>query len=185
MDCELSTRASIRAFDVSEHLLLLGRGRAAIARYEADVEQSRLRTFPPQFNLLRGRKPGLSRSRAHRSATRRRSAFEDPPRGDRRKPRRTARTRSRWSSAPKWVHPVRMPQVTVLRKGGPTGPTRLRACQRTSASMRRSATLASTLPRLPQPTPTPSRAYGYLNSVPFGGIAGFRDLWVRVCRRHD
>ncbi|HWB70693.1 MAG TPA: hypothetical protein VG452_00620 [Egibacteraceae bacterium] len=58
-DCELSTRSSIRAFYAREHLLIVAEGELPSPGYLVDIEQSLIEIFPPQFSLLRCRRPGV------------------------------------------------------------------------------------------------------------------------------
>lgn len=57
--CELATRTSIRVFYAHEYLLIVAEGQLPTPGYDPLIEQSRLMIFPPQFSLLRCRKPGI------------------------------------------------------------------------------------------------------------------------------
>ncbi len=58
-DCELSTRTAIRAFYAYEYLLIVAEGELPTPGFEVDIEQSPLTIFPPQFSLLRCPLPGV------------------------------------------------------------------------------------------------------------------------------
>jgi len=55
---ELSTRDSLRAFFGHGHLVLVARGHFPTPGYQADIEQSPIDVFPPEFSVLRRRLPG-------------------------------------------------------------------------------------------------------------------------------
>jgi hypothetical protein len=58
--CELAARSGIRAFRASgAQLLIVAEGELPTPGFTVDIVQSPLRIFPPQFNLLRCRRPGI------------------------------------------------------------------------------------------------------------------------------
>lgn len=56
---ELAQRHRIRAFRVGRYVLLVAEGDLPSPGYEVDIEQSPLRIFPQQYNLLRRERPGF------------------------------------------------------------------------------------------------------------------------------
>ena len=57
--CELASRSSIRAFRISENVLLVAEGDLPSPGFQADIRQDPRRIFPPQFDLLRCPRPGV------------------------------------------------------------------------------------------------------------------------------
>lgn len=56
---ELAQRTAIRAFRAGRHVLIVAEGDLPTPGYQVDILQSPLKIFPPQFNLLRRRRPGV------------------------------------------------------------------------------------------------------------------------------
>ena len=57
--CELAERTRIRAFRAYEDILILAEGDLPSPGFTADIEQSPIRIFPQQFNLVRCRLDGI------------------------------------------------------------------------------------------------------------------------------
>jgi hypothetical protein len=55
---ELAQRTRIEAFRAGRYVLILAEGELPTPGYDVDVQQSPIRIFPPQFNLLRRERPG-------------------------------------------------------------------------------------------------------------------------------
>jgi len=55
----LAERTRIRAFRAGRHLLLVAEGQLPDPGFETDIQQSPLRIFPQQYNLVRRRRPGF------------------------------------------------------------------------------------------------------------------------------
>ena len=56
---ELAQRTKIRAFRAGRYLLIVATGNLPTPGYDVNIEQSPIRIFPPQFNLLRRERPGV------------------------------------------------------------------------------------------------------------------------------
>ena len=56
---ELAQRNRIRAFRAGRYLLIVAEGDLPTPGYDVNIEQSPIRIFPPQFNLLRRERPGI------------------------------------------------------------------------------------------------------------------------------
>ncbi len=56
---ELAQRNRIRAFRAGRYLLIVAQGDLPTPGYDVKIEQSPIRIFPPQFNLLRRERPGV------------------------------------------------------------------------------------------------------------------------------
>ena len=56
---ELAQCTRIQAFRAGRYLLILAEGDLPTPGYDVDIQQSPLRFFPPQFNLLRRERPGV------------------------------------------------------------------------------------------------------------------------------
>jgi hypothetical protein len=57
--CELAARTGIRAFRIDQDLLLVAEGELPTPGFRVDIHQDPRRIFPPQFSLLRCRLPGI------------------------------------------------------------------------------------------------------------------------------
>ncbi len=57
--CDLAERTSIRIVQCDGHLLICARGDLPSPGFDAAIEQSPIRIFPPQFNIVRCRRPGV------------------------------------------------------------------------------------------------------------------------------
>jgi hypothetical protein len=56
---ELAQRNRIRAFRLGGYVLIVAEGDLPTPGYEVDIQQSPLRIFPQQYNLLRRERPGI------------------------------------------------------------------------------------------------------------------------------
>ncbi|MFD2093443.1 hypothetical protein [Blastococcus deserti] len=56
---ELAQRSSIRAFRAGRYVLIVAEGHLPTPGYELDIQQSPLRIFPQQYNLVRRELPGI------------------------------------------------------------------------------------------------------------------------------
>jgi hypothetical protein len=56
---ELADRSSLQAFRAGRYLLIVAEGDLPTPGYDLDIQQSPIRIFPPQFNLLRRERPGV------------------------------------------------------------------------------------------------------------------------------
>lgn len=185
-DCELSTRSSIRAFFAREHLLIVAEGELPSPGYFVDIEQSLIEIFPPQFSLLRCRRPGVFP--AVITPFRHSESF------------RIGETRPEQVT----VHHAEGSDEVLVEDCGAelgayaqaVGEGPAEACPEGadeatgfSKTLSFDEAFADALAKLPAITPTHP---DMLESVAvleigafFGGIAGFHDLWVRICRSHD
>ena len=57
--CDLAERAAIRIVQCEGHLLICARGDLPSPGFDAAIEQSPRRIFPPQYNIVRHRRPGV------------------------------------------------------------------------------------------------------------------------------
>ncbi|MEM7290791.1 MAG: hypothetical protein AAF412_10570 [Pseudomonadota bacterium] len=55
----LAHRTTIRIFQCEAHLLLCATGDLPDPGYDIDIEQSPLRIFPPEYNIVQCRRPGV------------------------------------------------------------------------------------------------------------------------------
>jgi hypothetical protein len=58
-DCELAGRDRIRAFRVDQNVLLIAEGELPSPGFQADIRPNPRRIFPQQFDLVRCRRPGI------------------------------------------------------------------------------------------------------------------------------
>jgi len=185
-DCELAARTRIRALRVDQNLLLIAVGELPSPGFRVDIRQNPRRIFPPQFDLLRCPLPGLFPQVVT--------------------PFRYAETvRFPANQASVTVHHADgadevtiedygselQPYADALR-GSPDRPCPPGADEATgfSNSLSFDEAFAQALANLP-----PLDLGGTADVLVrvqvveigglFGGIAGFNDLFVRVCRTHD
>jgi hypothetical protein len=57
--CELAARTGIHAFRIDQDLLLVAEGELPTPGFRVDIQQDPRRIFPPQFSLLRCQLPGI------------------------------------------------------------------------------------------------------------------------------
>ena len=57
--CDLAERSSIRIFQCDGAILICAMGDLPSPGFDVRIEQSPLRIFPPQFNIVRCRRPGV------------------------------------------------------------------------------------------------------------------------------
>ena len=182
---EFAQRTSIRAFRAGQRVLIVAEGDLPTPGYETDIVQSPLRIFPQQFNLLRRERPGV---------------WPDVV------------TPYRYGEAA--LYPIDQPVVTVHHaegqdrveietcgddlhefvaavEGSRDLPCPPGAEQSTGFSRNLSfdEAFADALVGLPSAAPPFSDALTRIRVLEvgalFGGIAGFRDLFVRICRTGD
>lgn len=181
-ECELAARTSIRAFHASEHLLIVAEGELPNPGYDVDIEQSPIEIFPPQFSLLRCPRPGFFPQVV--TPFRHSETFR--------------------------IGATRPDQVTVHHADGSDpvavedcghelapygevlgGPGEAGADEATGFSKKLSfdEAFADAVAKLPPLEPGHADVLETVRVAEigafFGGIAGFRDLWVRVTRTHD
>jgi hypothetical protein len=185
-DCELAARTRIRALRVDQNLLLIAEGELPSPGFRVDIRQNPRRIFPPQFDLLRCPLPGLFPQVIT--------------------PYRYAETvRFPADQASVTLHHADgadevtiedygselQPYADALR-GSPDRPCPPGADEATgfSSNLSFDEAFAQALANLP-----PLDLGGTADVLVrvqvveigglFGGIAGFNDLFVRVCRTHD
>ncbi len=183
--CELAERTRIRAFRAQQYVLIVAEGELPTPGFDVDITQSPLRIFPPQFNLLRCPRPGISPQVVT--------------------PYRYAETVQ---------FPADQPTVTVHHADGtdqvdiePCGKELSPYVQAISGDADRQCppgadeapgfsrnlsfeeAFADARAKLPPFTTTVADALETIRVVEigglFGGFAGFNDLFVRICRTHD
>lgn len=57
--CQLAQRTLLRAFRVEQYVLIVAAGELPTPGFDVNIEQSPLKIFPPQFNLLQCPRPGI------------------------------------------------------------------------------------------------------------------------------
>jgi len=57
--CELANRVTVRVFQAEGHILIAVAGDLPDPGYDIDIEQHPRRIFPPQYNIVRYRRPGV------------------------------------------------------------------------------------------------------------------------------
>ena len=183
-DCELATRTSVRAYRAGDNVLIVATGELPSPGYQVDVEQSPIRIFPPQFNLRRCARPGLV-PQVITPYT-----YTETVRYPADQPVITVHHAE-------GVDEVRIedcgPELAPYRKvvEGGDGDCPEGADQATGFSKNLSfdEAFADALGKLPPFTQPGADTLVTVRVVEagalFGGIAAFRDVYVRVCRTHD
>ncbi|MGH4007538.1 MAG: hypothetical protein ACRDTH_05115 [Pseudonocardiaceae bacterium] len=183
--CELAQRTLIRAFRAHDYVLIIAEGELPTPGFNVDIALSPLRIFPQQFNLLRCPRPGIWPQVV---------------------------TPYRYAETVRF--PADQPAVTVHHADG-TDQVDIEECgeelagyvraisgdadqpcpdgadQATGFSKNLSFDEAFANARANLP-PVKSPVADGLEQIQvvaigglFGGIAGFHDLFVRICRTHD
>lgn len=184
-DCELSERTSVRAFYESGNLLLAVEGELPTPAFVVDIEQSPIDVFPPEFSLLRCRRPGFFPQVV--VPFRYSETFQVGSRPDQ-----------------VTVHHAEGSDAVAVEQcgqqlapyGEAVGAGAAQQCppgadEATGFSKNLSIdeAFADALAKLPPITPEHPDTLETVRVAEigafFGGIAGFRDVWVRVCRTHD
>jgi hypothetical protein len=180
--CELAQRDSIRAFRIGPKVLIVAEGQLPTPGYDAKISQRPEKIFPPWYQVLRCARPGI---------------FPDVV-----VPYRVSLTVN---------HPEDQDIVRVFHADGDDKVT-IEACPDElsaygtvvgggacpdgadeatgfSKALSFDEAFADAIARLPAIEPEPPDTLQTVRVAEigglFGGIAGFHDLYVRVCRTHD
>jgi hypothetical protein len=185
IQCELGGRSNVRAFRANDNVLILVEGELPNPGYDVEIEQSPLRIFPPQFNLIRCQRPGIFPEHV--------VPF---------KYSQTVRYPADQSEIT--VHHAEGTDLVQIEECGPQLAPYVKATAADadggcpagadlatgfSKKLSFDEAFAEALAKLPSVTPAHPDALETVRVVEvgglFGGIAGFRDLYVRVCRTYD
>jgi hypothetical protein len=180
---ELAQRSSIRAFRAGQYVLIVAEGEVPTPGYEVDIVQSPLRIFPQQYNLVRRERPGI-----------------------------WPQVVTPYRVADVVVFPADQPVVTVHHADGadrvtieecgtelrefteavsgsqdaPAGAAHATGFSRNLSFDEAFANALKSLPPMEPPFPDALTRIRVLEiGALFGGFAGFRDLFVRICRTTD
>lgn len=184
-NCQLADRTSIRAFRAGKQILIVAEGELPTPGFTVDIAPSPLRIFPQQFNLLRCPKPGIWPQVVT--------------------PYRVAETFAYPEDQPKVTvhHAEGTDQVTIedcgttlstfadtvrgdAGKQCPPGSDQATGLSRNLSFEEAFAKAVANLPPVQNPVPDAlTRVEVVEIGGLFGGIAGFRDLFVRICRTTD
>ncbi len=181
--CELSTRTAIRAFYAHEHLLIVAEGELPTPGFRVDIEQSPIQIFPPQFSLLRCPLPGVFPQVV--TPFRYAESFRV---GER--PEAVTVFHAEGSDEVR-VEDYGRALAPYAQTVGPDEECPEGADQATGFSKNLSfdeafAEAVANLPPIEDPHPDQLQRVRVLEiGALFGGIAGFSDLTVTVCRTHD
>jgi len=180
---ELAQRSSIRAFRAGQYVLIVAEGEVPTPGYEVDIVQSPLRIFPQQYNLVRRERPGI-----------------------------WPQVVTPYRVAEVVAFPADQPVVTVHHADGadrvtieecgtelrefteavsgsqdaPAGAAHATGFSRNLSFDEAFANALRSLPPTEPPFPDALTRIRVLEiGALFGGFAGFRDLFVRICRTTD
>ena len=185
-DCELAARTSIRAYRVDQYLLLAAEGELPSPGFQVDIQQDPRRIFPPQFDLLRCRLPGIFPQvvTPYRYA----ETVRFPPD----KTTVTVHHADGADQVPIEDYSPELQGYADTVRGSPDRPCPPGADEATgfSSNLSFDEAFAQALANLPPLDLTGTADVLVRVQVVeigglFGGIAGFNDLFVRVCRTHD
>jgi hypothetical protein len=183
--CELAARTGIRAFRIDDSVLLVAEGELPTPGFRVDIQQDPRRIFPPQFDLLRCRLPGIFPQvvTPFRYAETVRFPADQ-----------TAVTVHHADGADEVAiedYGDELSAYAEVMHGSPDRPCPPGADEAVGFSKTLSfdEAFAQALANLPPLEPPGADILARIQVVEigglFGGIAGFRDLFVRVCRTHD
>ncbi len=183
--CELAQRTRIRAFRAQQYVLIIAEGELPTPGFHVAIDQSPLRIFPPQFNLLHCSRPGLWPQviTPYRYA----ETVRFPPD----QPAVTVHHADGADQVDIEECGKELAEYVRAISGDAERPCPDGADQATGFSKKLSfdeafANARANLPPVEYPVADGLEqiqvvAIGGL----FGGIAGFHDLFVRICRTHD
>jgi hypothetical protein len=185
-DCELSQRTSIHAYRVDQYLLLAAEGELPTPGFRVQIRQDPRRIFPPQFDLLRCALPGIFPqvvTRYHHTQTVRFPADQ---------PTVTVHHADGADEVTIEDYSTELQAYADTLRGSPDRPCPPGADEATgfSGNLSFDEAFADALANLPPLDLTGTadilvRVQVAEIGALFGGIAGFNDLFVRVCRTHD
>jgi len=185
MTCELADRTRIRAFRVGPYVLIIAEGTLPTPGFTVDIAQSPLLIFPPQFNLLRCPLPGIWPQvvSPYRYAETVRFPQDQPSITVHHAEGSDEVAIEGWGDE---LAAYRRAVVGPEDESCPPG-----ADVSTGFSKRLSfdEAFAAALAGLPPLDPSGADVLERVEVLEvgglFGGIAGFHDLFVRICRTHD
>lgn len=184
--CELAQRETIRAFRTGRHVLIIAEGELPTPGYDVRITQRPERIFPPWYQVLRCARPGFFPQVVVPYRTSQSVDYPEDP--------ATIRV----------FHADGEDDVTIEACGDELsaygevvgGAGAERACPEGadeatgfSKSLSFDEAFADAVAKLPRFEPEHPDTLETVRVVEigglFGGIAGFHDLYVRVCRTHD
>jgi hypothetical protein len=178
---ELAQRKSISAFRVDRYVLIVAEGELPTPGFDVDIVQDPRKIFPPQFDLLRRRRPGIFPAviTPYRYA----ETVLFPP--DR--PVVTVHHADGSDEVTIAECPTELAQYQRAIVGHPDRPCPPGSVQATGFSANRSfdeafANAVAALPPFEGPPDALDRVEVLEVGGLFGGFAGFNHLFVRVCR---
>ncbi len=182
MTQKLAERSSIRAFRAGPYVLIVAEGKLPSPGYEVDIVQSRLRIYPPQYDLVARSLPGIHPQVVTPYL------YGETVRFPQDRPVVT-------------VHHAEGTDEVEIKDSGPelsaylqavSGGTGGQAADEAtgfSKNLSFDEAFADALASLPSTTTTTADAMDRVQVVEigglFGGIAGFHDMYVRVRRTQD
>jgi hypothetical protein len=177
---ELAQRTAIRAFRAGRYVLIVAQGDLPTPGYDVDIAPSPLRIFPQQFNLLRRERPGIWPQIVTPYRYGEAVVFPDD------QPVVTVHHADGQDRVPIEQCGDELRDFAAAVSGSPDLPCPAGAVQATGFSRNLSfdEAFSDALAGLP-PVETPdalTRIRVLEVGALLGGIAGFRDLFVRVCR---
>jgi hypothetical protein len=183
--CGLAQRTRIRAFRARQYVLIIAEGELPTPGFDVDIAQSPVKISPPQFNVLRHARPGSWPQRVTHYRDAETVRFpEDQP---------TVTVHHADGTDQVDIESCGEELSFYLRAVGDNAdrPCPQGADEATGFSKKLSFEEAFANARANLP-PAQSPAADSLERIQvleigalYGGIAGFRDMFVRICRTHD
>lgn len=183
--CQLAQRSSIRAFRSGQYVLIVAEGELPTPGFNVDIVPSLLRIFPQQFNLVQCPKPGVFTQVVTPYR------YAEPVRFPEDQPTVTVHHADGSDAVDIEDCGPELAGFTQAISGDPDRPCPEGADEATGFSDNLSfdeafANAVANLPPIDPPVPDAlSRVQVVEIGGLFGGIAGFRDMFVRICRTHD
>ncbi|MGH3940984.1 MAG: hypothetical protein ACRDTG_20565 [Pseudonocardiaceae bacterium] len=183
--CQLAQRNQIRAFRAGSSVLIVAEGELPTPGFNVDIVQSLILIFPPQFSVVQCPKPGVFPQviTPYRYA----ESVPFPPDQD-----TITVHHADGSDAVKIEEcPAELAGYSQSIKGEGSRSCPPGADEATGFSKKLSfdEAFANAVANLPPIEPPVADALSRVQVVEigglFGGIAGFNDLFVRICRTHD
>ncbi|MGH3696596.1 MAG: hypothetical protein ACRDRX_21845 [Pseudonocardiaceae bacterium] len=185
MSCELAQRSRIRAFRARQYVLIIAEGETPTPGFDVRIEQSPLKIFPPQFNVLQCPRSGIFPQVITPYLVAEAVRYPED--------QATVTVHHADGADQVKIEPCGKELASFMRAVGydAARPCPPGADEATGFSKKLSfdEAFANARANLPPFKTDVADALETIEVVEigalFGGIAGFHDLFVRICRTHD
>ncbi len=183
--CGLAQRTRIRAFRARQYVLIIAEGELPTPGFDVEITQSPMTIFPPQFTVQRCARPGIwpQRGTPYRDATTVRFPEDQP----------TVTVHHADGTDQVDIEKCGEELSFYLRAVGdnadrpcPQGTDEATGFSKKLSFEEAFANARANLPPVRSPVVDSLERIQVVEiGALFGGIAGFRDMFVRICRTHD